>query len=176
MTGPARKQTTRTSAVDTVTADKPTADKPTADKPESTAAKVSRSAPLDLTALSVEAAPAPKIKGNPAAGRKKADNSVAEKWIQDSWDARKDGEKMGAGKAVTIPTAALGTLKSRLNTAAATLKLGVTIQSLVNGDTDSAGNKVSLPEGQTRVVFAAKVRKQKAAKPAAAAPAADAAK
>lgn len=141
MTTKAKQTTNRTSAVDAVTAP---ADKPT----ESKAAKVSRSAPLDLTALSVEATVAPKVKGNPAAGRKKQDNSVAENWLRDSWDAREGDSKMGGGRAVTVPTAAVGTLKSRLNMAAATLSLGVAIQTEEIGD-------------NTRVVFAAKVRKQK---------------
>lgn len=142
--------TAKTATAAKIAAGKAAADtKPADTKPaESTAAKVSRSAPLDLTALTVADAPAPKPAGNPNAGRKKADNSVAEGWLRASWDVRKDGEKMGAGKAVTVPTAAVGTLKSRLNMAAATLGLGVAIQTEEIGD-------------NTRVVFAAKVRKAK---------------
>lgn len=153
MTAPTRKSNTaRTSAIDAVTT-KPTETKPAETKAaETTAAKVSRSAPLDLSALTVAEAEAPKVKGNPSAGRKKTDNSVAEGWLRASWDARTEGAKMGAGKAVTVPTAALGTLKSRLNMAASTLNLGVAIQTEEQGD-------------NTRVVFAAKVRKAKRTKP-----------
>lgn len=166
MTAPTRKtntatppvRTARTSAVDAVTTPADTKPEPTPaavtpaakpePKPESKASKASRSAPLDLSALTVAEAPKPKMTGNPNAGRKKADNSVAEGWLRASWDARTEGEKMGAGKAVTVPTVAVGTLKSRLNMAAAALSLGVAIQTTEQGD-------------NTRVVFAAKVRKAK---------------
>lgn len=129
----------RTSAVDAVTTPAVPA--------ESEASKASRTAPLDLSALTVEDAPAPKVAAG--AGRKAQDNTVAEGWLRESWAARAEGEKMGKGKAVVVPTAALGTLKSRLNIAARTLDLGVAIQ------TEDAGND------RTKVVFAAKVRKQR---------------
>jgi len=102
---------------------------------------------LDLSTLTVEADEAPRRVGG--AGRHAEDNSVAEKWIRDSWAGR-EGEKprYGKGLGVTVPIAAVGTLKSRLNRAAVALKLGVTIAV----DEDKA-------KGTARVRFAAKVRK-----------------
>lgn len=112
---------------------------------ETPAAAASRTAPLDLSALTVADAPAPKFQGGP--GRTAADNSVAEGWLRDSWGKR-DGEKarIGGGKTVTVPDAMVGTVKSRLNKAAATLGLGVAIRTEAKGD------------GTTRIDFAAKVR------------------
>lgn len=172
MTAQSRKAS-RTSAVDTVTADKPTAQPTPADYvqaapvAEKAAKRTVKSAPLDLSALTVAEAPKPVAKPSTGAGRKKVDNSVAEGWLRESWAARAEGEKMGGGKAVTVPTAALGTLKSRLNMAAATLDLGCAIQAYTDGDKLPDGTTVTLADGQTRVVFAAKVRKVKAAKPTA---------
>lgn len=124
------------------------ADAPVADKPvESKAAEASRVAPLDLSALTVEDAPAPKRSGVAGSGRKAADNSVAEGWLRDSWNGRGEGEKVGKGKALTVPSEAIGTLKSRLNRAAQTLELGVTF--VVETVDDS----------RSKLIFAAKVRR-----------------
>lgn len=171
MTAQARKTSKATA---TATADQPTPDQAAAilagnaeaDKAKEQKRTV-KSAPLDLSALTVAEAPKPVAKPSTGAGRKKVDNSVAEGWLRESWAARAEGEKMGGGKAVTVPTAALGTLKSRLNMAAATLDLGCAIQAYTDGDKLPDGTTVTLADGQTRVVFAAKVRKVKAAKPTA---------
>lgn len=118
-------------------------------KPESAAAKASRTAPLDLAFLSsvtVEKADRPERAAG--AGRKAADNSLFENWIRQSWDERKDGEKLGVGYGMVIPADQVGVFKSRLNKAAATLNLGVSI-----AEDEMSGGKV-------RVRYCAKVRKQ----------------
>lgn len=146
---------TRTSSKATT----PTVDVPaeTTAPAESEASKASRTAPLDLAFLAglkpvAVAAPVRKA----GAGRKAEDNSVVEAWLSDSWDSRKDGETVGEGRAVSVPAAAVGTIKSRLNKAAATLNLGVAIEVIVSDNKETA-----------TVNYAAKTRKVRKPKNAA---------
>lgn len=122
----------------------------TAPKPESAASKASRTAPLDLAFLAnVKPVSAPVPVRAPGAGRKASDNSTVEGWLQESWDARKQGENVGDGRGITVPLSAIGALKSRFNRAAATLKLGVAF------DVDQEDKKA----GTARLRYVAKVRK-----------------
>lgn len=114
-------------------------------KPESAASKASRNAPIDFASLSAVKAEAP-ARGD-GAGRKAQDNSVAEGWLRESWSERTEGSKVGGGRAVSVPTAAAGTVASRLRIAARTLKLGLSIK-VIDG-----------PDGKSTVNFAAKTPK-----------------
>lgn len=126
-------RTTKTAAPKTA----PAAEK-SADKPAET------SGPFDLSALSAAKVerPAPSA----GAGRRAADNSTAEKWIRESWAER--DERGGSGRAVTVPTAVVGSVKSQLNRAAKTNEVGVSISEKKNAD------------GTTTVSFYATKRKK----------------
>ena len=106
-------------------------------KQESEAAKASRTAPLDLSALSLTKTAPPKRDGSNNAGRKPADNSVAEGWVRDSWSARvptgfknKLGAETHVGAGFSLPpmtseNAAL--ILGRLRKAAKTLGVGLSV-------------------------------------------------
>lgn len=101
-------------------------------KPESEAAKASRIAPLNLSALRpVKAAPPVRTGGT---GKTARDNSVAEGWLSDLAKTRKEGERTSSGLALSIPIGAYGELRSRLNQAARKLGVGVTIDPSVKPD------------------------------------------
>lgn len=109
-------------------------------KPESAASKASRTAPVDLSFLTatkpVQAAAPTRAEG---AGRKAQDNSQFEAWLKASWDERKEGENTGVGYALpNLPLDSLGVIKSRFNTAARTLNLGVSFAVDENSDKKTA--------------------------------------
>lgn len=126
MTSP---RTTRTAkpAQNVTPAPKPDEAKPKT-KPESAASVASRTAPLDLAALSASVAAVKRpVRTLNRESKGPRENTVAEKWLRELEDERMGAQFSPSARALNVKLSQVPELRSRLNQAGATLKCGVGI-------------------------------------------------
>lgn len=117
---------------------------------------------LDLTALSVSPAEAPRVQRKASDKPNPFTAHLADSWANKTVMRKsKDGDVfIGAGRQVIVPTVNVKDVETLIRQAANKANLGSAID-VKNGPFRSDDGKVTVPAGKSRVRFAAKSRKQR---------------